>query len=347
MSKGSSKVKRGKSERSNESKREGKAVTIKISKEVLLVGVAVVFLAIGFALGYVSNSNKSAIKSIKLDEAKAIAKSTLEKFFYDYYSSYGLQLDSSSLKVEISDVKDYNPYLYEVDFSINGKSSPQPLYLSKDGKYAVKEFNLPKAEMPKSERPNVSINVMSFCPYGNQAENALVDVINLLGDKVDFVPHYIIYKGGNPIGGVNIDGDTYWSLHGDAELREDVREKIIYKMYGAKTWANYVVKVNKQCNLNNVDSCWKNIAEDMGLDVNKIEQRYNESFNSIVLSEYKETAAKGISGSPTILINGQTYRGSRSSEAFKDAICNAFLNPPVECNENLSQQEKQVTGSCG
>lgn len=46
----------------------------------------------------------------------------------------------------------------------------------------------------KSDRPELKFFVMSFCPYGNQAEDALRPIYDLLKDKADFTPQYIFNK---------------------------------------------------------------------------------------------------------------------------------------------------------
>lgn len=46
----------------------------------------------------------------------------------------------------------------------------------------------------KSDRPQVKFFVMSFCPYGNQIEDTLRPVFDLLKNKVSIVPHYILNK---------------------------------------------------------------------------------------------------------------------------------------------------------
>jgi len=45
-----------------------------------------------------------------------------------------------------------------------------------------------------SEKPNVKLFVMAYCPYGNQAETGLKPVADLLGDKIEIEPHYIFSK---------------------------------------------------------------------------------------------------------------------------------------------------------
>jgi hypothetical protein len=44
----------------------------------------------------------------------------------------------------------------------------------------------------------------------------------------------------------------------------------------------------------------------------------------------------GIGGSPTFVINGAKVQVSRSADAIKTAICNAFINAPSECGQSLS-----------
>ncbi|HUW24856.1 MAG TPA: hypothetical protein VMW04_04580 [Patescibacteria group bacterium] len=51
---------------------------------------------------------------------------------------------------------------------------------------------LPPFEPKKTDKPEVKFFVMSFCPYGNQAEAGLEPVYQLLKDKVSWQPQYIV-----------------------------------------------------------------------------------------------------------------------------------------------------------
>lgn len=46
----------------------------------------------------------------------------------------------------------------------------------------------------KSNKPKIEFFVMSYCPFGNQAEIGLEPVANLLKDLVDWQPRYIVQK---------------------------------------------------------------------------------------------------------------------------------------------------------
>ena len=57
----------------------------------------------------------------------------------------------------------------------------------------------------KLDKAELKFFVMSFCPYGNQMEDILRPVFDLLGNKVNIVPHYIFDKIDNL--------DTYCAGH--------------------------------------------------------------------------------------------------------------------------------------
>ena len=203
----------------------------------------------------------------------------------------------------------------------------------------MKQQEKESKNFPKTEKPKVELYIMSFCPFGNQAEQLMKPVVELLGNTIDFEPVYI----------VSGEQGNWHSLHGDAELRQDVREKIIYNLYGPKTWVEYVYKVDNECSMDNIDDCWKTVAEDMGLNISAIEEQYNQSFDEILQNEAEKVSANGVTGSPTLIINGKRYNDSvlgRSSKGYKDAICSAFTTQPNECNESIENVNVNSQGQC-
>ena len=43
-----------------------------------------------------------------------------------------------------------------------------------------------------------------------------------------------------------------------------------------------------------------------------------------------------VGGSPTFIVNGQSVSVTRSADAIKQAVCDAFIDPPAECEQTLS-----------
>lgn len=184
---------------------------------------------------------------------------------------------------------------------------------------------------------DVMLFVMSFCPFGQQAEKAMKPVVDLLGDKVTIEPHFI----------VTVNGNNVQSLHGLNEAKEDMRQACIWKYYGQKTFWNYVDYVNNKCSLSNIETCWKDAAASVNIDISKIENcATNEGIN-LMSAEQALTEKYGVTGSPTLIIAGKEYNGPRTPEAYKNAICE-ILNPkPSECSQTLSSTGSQVSGGCG
>ena len=249
--------------------------------------------------------------------------------------------------------------VYKVTTSYQGQQIP--VYVTKDGKWLFlsqpldteQEIQKPETQQqtefdaPDREKPNVKFFVMSFCPFGNQAESGLAPVFELLGeDKVEWEPHYVIYSdyGGYPDYCLD-ENETYCSMHGIQELHQDIREMCIWKYYDHSTWWNFVLDVNDQCNARNADECWKPIAEKYGIDVAKIEECVENEAIELLQNELELNEQYGVRGSPTVFINDEQYSGSRSPEAYKQAICSGFTNPPEDCNETLSG-ESGTSGQC-
>jgi hypothetical protein len=80
-----------------------------------------------------------------------------------------------------------------------GSTAAKIKYFDKAGSDQKTEETTPAAqptfppfEPEKTDKPEVKFFVMSFCPYGNQAEAGLAPVYQLLKDKVSWQPRYII-----------------------------------------------------------------------------------------------------------------------------------------------------------
>ena len=234
-----------------------------------------------------------------------------------------------------------------------------PIYATKDGKFLIlanlldMTQPLPQAEeeqqqpqeTPKTDKPEVQLFVMSFCPYGIQAENAMKPVVDLLGNKANIKIHFIANVGGTT-------PDSVQSLHGSVEAQEDLRQVCMMKYYDQKTYWNYLMTINTNCSskyrdTTAYDECWKNAATKAGIDITKIDTCSKGSEGVELLKADDElTSSKGITGSPTLLINGVRYNGARTSDAFKEAICDAFTTRPEECSQQLSTNSSSASGNC-
>lgn len=322
---------------------EEKTIELKIKKlswkTISIVLVAVLAVSLFF--------------NLKSPSGMFLAKERLAKTAVDYINNNLVQPGTSVSLVSVEEEKDF----YKITISYQNKQTP--IYITKDGNNLflsqpldiAKE--LPKeatqasqtSEAPKKDKPTAELFVMSFCPYGIQAENTMKPVFDLLGSNADIKVRFIAQTGDTI--------DSVQSLHGTTEAQEDLRQLSIMKNYDSKTYWNYLAEINKNCpsayrDASALDACWKAAAAKAGIDAVKIET-YSKSPEALALLKEDEKAASkyGVSGSPTLVINGAVYNGARTSDAFKQGICSGFSAQPSECSQALSSTAQAASGGCG
>jgi hypothetical protein len=101
-----------------------------------------------------------------------------------------------SAKVTLGKTENYHG-LIKADIDID--SEKVELYITSDGKVAfvqplLIDKSLALEKYPKAKTADVKLFTMSYCPYGNDAENTMLPVITALKDVVEVQPHYVIYS---------------------------------------------------------------------------------------------------------------------------------------------------------
>ena len=330
-------------------------------------------LVAGILVGYLISAGASA--SITKEQASERALEYINSVLQGQASAKMISMNESS-------------GLYSMDIDVGGTKYNS--FMTKDGKLLFPSgINLERqaaqpaetgsgAETPKSDKPKAELFVMSFCPYGVQAEGFMKPVADLLGSKADIKVRFIAQvfnneeeinaytdslKRNNPsvtteqikATSLKLNSAYIISLHGSAEAKEDLRQLCIIKNYPEKYW-NYLSAFNKNCypiykNDTALDSCWKSSASTAGIDSAKIESCVNADALALINADEQAAAAYGVSGSPTVIINGAAYNGARSSEGFKSVICSSFNSLPSECSQNIGTESQAAstapTGGCG
>ena len=247
--------------------------------------------------------------------------------------------------------------LYKIHIEIEGEKYDS--YISKDGKLLFPEgteiteeaLETPKTptsqDLPKTDTPKVELFVMSFCPYGNQAEEIMMPVAELLGDKADIKLHYVIYSNYGDSGpNYCLDKEAkYCSMHGIQELNQGVRELCVQKYQEDRFW-DFVKEINSNCNYQDVDSCWEGIAKKVGVNVSQVKTCQKNEALDILAQEVELNEKYGVRGSPQLIINEVEYQGSRNAEAYKQGICSAFNSVPDECSQTLGSNTGSASGAC-
>jgi len=199
-------------------------------------------------------------------------------------------------------------------------------------------------------KPQIDFYVMSYCPYGNIAEESIEKVYEKLGNSSEFNPHYVIYSN---YGGANYCFDNeqkYCSMHGLQELNQDVREMCVNKYFGIGKWFDFAIAMNSKCTAQNADSCWENVAKELGLDTEKISDCEKNEALELLAKEKELNELLGVTGSPQIFIDGQEYSGARDANSILKAMCNAFdSSKPSGCSSTISESTTAslASGGCG
>lgn len=189
-------------------------------------------------------------------------------------------------------------------------------------------------------RPQIDFFVMSYCPYGNQAEEAVKGAFDVLKGKADFNPQWVIYS--NYQGGGEkycLPGrDDLCSMHGQVELNQNIREQCVKDLYSEEKFFEFALAMNSKCDYNNADTCWTGVASGMAIDTAKVQSCFDENAESIADKSLKMGNKLGVQGSPTVFIDGDEYNGPRTAEGYLSALCSAFDEKPAEC-ENIAEIE--------
>ncbi len=199
------------------------------------------------------------------------------------------------------------------------------------------------------EKPQIDFFVMSYCPYGNQAEEAIAPVYEALKDDAIFKPHYIYYenyRGGGASYCIDA-GNKYCSMHGVQEANQNVREQCVAEKYGMEKWFEFSMAMNKKCTSANADTCWEAVAKDLKYDVDWIKTCQKDKATTFAAEDARLMKIFGASGSPAVYINGASYSGQRTPAGYQQALC-ALLEDSPGCKVALEGEGAVTpTGGCG
>lgn len=308
--------------------------TPKMPKTALVRAVAVIAVVAILGGGYYYSAQR------KVEGGKKQAQEKVVNFVEN-------NLVQPGTKVEVKETTFENG-LYKVVIKVGAQEVPT--YLTQDGKtFFPQGIDLSEAEkkneeaqksaeIPKSDRPQVDLFVMSFCPFGNKAEDTMKPVYELLKGKVDFNFRYI----------VSSSGDKIQSLHGEKEVVQNEREACVLKLAGKDKWMNFVTYVNAKCGTDG--ACWEAGARSLGINTAQVNACVKSDGVALMKADEQISSAAGANGSPTMLINGTETRvvyQYGNSEGYKQAICGAFNVAPEECSKALASNTATAQGgSC-
>lgn len=233
-------------------------------------------------------------------------------------------------------------------YKITDEASGASWFVSEEARQAYKDAI---GLSPGDNKPQIDFFVMSYCPYGNQAEEIVAGVYEILGDTVEYIPRYVYYEnygGGGP--NYCLDSENkYCSMHGIQELNQNIREVCVYQSLGIGKYFEFVKAMNAKCSSSNADTCWTAVAAGLGLDTAAIAKCEKEQGLEIVKTDRDLNVILNVRGSPTIFIEGEQFAGTRSIAGFANALCANFDSKPSECGNipaEAAAAPAAPTGAC-
>lgn len=167
--------------------------------------------------------------------------------------------------------------------------------------------------------PTLEMFVMSQCPYGTQAVNAVAEAKKQLGPAFALDIQYI--GDGGP--------GTLSSMHGDNEVKGDLAQVCALQQAPDKA-LDMMVCQNK--NARAVATNWKDCAKEVGIDSDELASCIEGDRGQKLLADSFAAARKrGADASPTIFLDGKPYEGGRRPRDLVRAICGASKKAPAAC----------------
>ena len=177
---------------------------------------------------------------------------------------------------------------------------------SKDVDHSRAPMNLEEllaSRIARMGKPTLELFVMSYCPYGVQAEEKIIPIVKKFGDQIGFKLQFIAQEKEKSSAQ---EITPFTSLHGYPEVAENIRQLLIAQEYPDK-YLDYIL-----CRGKKLDKSWEDCAEKLGIDVAKIQALFDAPEAAQLFRENIARAeALGIKASPTILVDGHKFRANQ------------------------------------
>jgi hypothetical protein len=205
----------------------------------------------------------------------------------------------------------------------------------------------PAADPPEAQPPPVSLElyVMSHCPWGLEAERAIIPAVTLLRPWARFRLRFIAEEV-RPAGP---GSPRFASFHGPEELAEDLRQLCVQR-HAPDRLLEYLAIRNADLRA----SDWRSAAARLGIEAERIERcARGPEGERLLAADLRAGRPAYATASPTVVIGGRRYDGPLGPRAVALALCEAAgarrARAPAGCAaaEQLPPDPPSVMKTCG
>ena len=207
---------------------------------------------------------------------------------------------------------------------------------TKDGKVDCADPACQRDLTCRKEKPGrLDLFVMSQCPYGVKALDAMKKVLPHFKGKLKFRVHYIAEE--------RKDG-SFSALHGQPEVEENIRQLCAYKLYPRKDqYLRYI-----WCRNGDIRSDqWRRCADTGNMSARRLGLCVKREGTRLLAKDIRLAKTLEVRASPTWLVNNRHKFSGISAEAIRLHVCKH--NPVLKgCDTSLGGQDVQpAPGACG
>ena len=203
----------------------------------------------------------------------------------------------------------------------------QEEYLKKqaEDRKQTEKAQVEKLAKLKSDKPNVDLYVMSYCPFWTQAEKPFTSIMEKFGKYANVDIKFVQY----------VMHTSKWEWEENLKqycIKTTQKEKYVgYLKCFLKAWESEKCMKENKIDKTKVDNCIRKTDKKF-----KITEKLNDKSKRFPDFDIdKETALKAwVQGSPTLVINWVKIDWvERTERGFAKVICNAFKKAPAICND--------------
>ncbi|HKE15135.1 MAG TPA: DsbA family protein [Kofleriaceae bacterium] len=165
--------------------------------------------------------------------------------------------------------------------------------------------------------------VMSQCPYGAKAMIAAKEFSDHFKGNVALDVHFI----------GNVQGDQLSSLHGPAEVDEDVRERCAIEHYSKD---NQFLRYLSCRSRDYKNPEWKPCAQEAGIDADVIQKCFDGDGKKLVTESFAFAESLNIGASPTFVVNNKRDFNAITASQIQQEYCKD--NPSLAaCKDTIAE----------
>lgn len=176
------------------------------------------------------------------------------------------------------------------------------------------------------EKVALTFHIMSKCPFGVKVVEAILPVMEKMGDRIDLKLEYI---------GKDKDGELT-AMHGEAEVKGNILQVCAHAVGDQQQWLDFL-KCQFTGDWRKIPEGWEQCVTTAKLDMAKMKACYEgQQGKDLLRASYKASEEARATGSPTIFLAGaEPYRGGRTDASFSRAVCAKMAEPKASYCEQI------------